>query len=113
MRLKRERPNSAQPPKYLSNLTSPQQPLPPVLNLPNRAMSVSVKSPAQQSQDHPRQYSSLSQAYSSSGGGKQRPPINPELHKLQMSGEWPGDGKGGLGIVLGVTFTQSCVQIFF
>ena len=99
MRLRRDsRPNSAQPPKN-SSLTSPVVAQP---NLPNRTMSVSVRSPAGQSlsQQHPPQEplhaqrshsGSLSQAYSAN---RQRPPINPELLRLQNP-EWAGDGEGG------------------
>lgn len=108
MRLKREkeRPTSAQPPKNSSQLASPvaQQ---PTLNLPNRAMSVSVRpqsSPKDQAQAI-RPYLSMSQSVSKAySNPSQRPPINPELHKLQQQpgGDWPGDGEGAWRVCVGV-----------
>lgn len=108
MRLKpKERPNSAQPPPQLGSPGA--QPV-PSLNLPNRAMSVSVK-PQSSSKEGSRytsysqQSQSLSKAYSNSG---QRPPINPELHKL-LQPDWPGDckedkgGRRGAGRVAGLS----------
>lgn len=90
----KERPNSAQPPR--NQLGSPGAQPVPSLNLPNRAMSVSVK-PQSSSKEGASRYvsfsqqsQSLSKAYSNSG---QRPPLNhPDVHKLQQP-DWPGDGE--------------------
>lgn len=91
MRLKqKERPNSAQAPKT-SQLASPGV---PALHVPNRAMSVNVRPPyssreqAQTIRAKEQKYASYSQ--SSSLSQAQRPPINPEVLRLQ---EWPGDGE--------------------
>ena len=110
MRLKRDRPNSAQPPKNPSYPISPQA---TGGNVPNRAMSVSMKQSREQ-QQHPtnKGFSSLSTAYSNQGV-RQRPSIsssqdqtklfppgNPDLTKIQGQGDWP-DGKGGEGSMSG------------
>ena len=90
MRLK-NRPNSAQPTK---NTSSVQHQSGGGLNLPNRTMSVNVRSPAalaaQESILSNRPYGSLSQSYMSPGV-RQRPPINPELHKLQQQQDWASE----------------------
>lgn len=83
MRLKKDRPGSAQPPPKNSpnpNLMSPVG----GGGAPARAMSYSGKRPAaaQVAHDQSKDYSSLSQSYMS--GGKQRPPINKDLLKLQQ-----------------------------
>lgn len=92
MRMKREqRPNSAQPPpKPQQTPHSPQQLHHHYLNLPSRAMSLSMKSSPESTggagssgssgSSQARAYNSLSNSYSNP---KQRTPLNPELHRLQ------------------------------
>ena len=98
MRIRKDRPNSAQPPK---NANAPNNPTPSALmspvsagGVPTRAMSYSGKRPAAaaQAQEASRDYSSLSQSYMSAGS-KPRPPINPDLHKLKQS-EWTDTCEG-------------------
>lgn len=104
MRLKRDRPNSAQPPKNPSYpTTSPSYPTtsPQAAggNVPNRAMSV------KQSRDQHlsiKQFSSLSTAYSNQGV-RQRPSIPQDQTKLfppsnlELQSDWDGEGGEGVG----------------
>jgi len=68
-------------------------------NLPSRAMSVSGGKPSIQQellQQQQGKYGSVSHAYSSSS--HRRPPLNPDVHKLQVqqSADWPRDGEKGI-----------------
>ena len=81
MRLKGNRPSSANVRASREDHQLSQQQ--PSLNVPNRdrAMSVNVRSGEQS----PRSYQSYSPGYTRT---KSRPPLNPALLHLQTSGDW-------------------------